>query len=622
MTSGARIWLIKGLKYKLSCNDFCSAVFLYVFIAYGSIIAFGEGFYFTIALLLMLFSSVFIKGYSPLLIGAIASIPTALFRIDFSPIAVYVIYALSVCLASSYSRLLTALLCSITTSLLYFFTDYFLLLNPISCFLSLGACVVYLFFPQRLCEKWTESLRVHRLDNVSRYSVNAHRNFLSGRLFEMSAVFDEMKTSIEKLKEASPPPKENFISAIKDEILISVCSRCEAYPRCRKKLFPTESELEKIAELGMAKGSLNLVDLPKSFSSNCSFQDDVVLFANKLIKKYSSFKEESLALLECRELIAKQTEGLSSALKELAGNLCKRLEVDSKTENAVKSNLLKCGIAVKEICYFKGNDENELIIVLSAKHLSNPLFLKAIDEITGYKSVIAENNRISEELSVVTVKHAPCFDATFGIANRIKFDKQKSGDTHSIIKLNEGKFLIALNDGMGSGDKAEETSATAISLIETFYKAGLKSQTVLPIVNKLLAFGAEDNFTALDVGIVDLFSCTADFVKIGSPYSFVITKDTVKIIEGNSLPLGILEEIKPTVCKTELNSGDVIVFVSDGITDAFESSADLIDFLSMQRALNPKTLADNILERALYLNKGIAKDDMTAFCVRIFKSVT
>ena len=121
---------------------------------------------------------------------------------------------------------------------------------------------------------------------------------------------------------------------------------------------------------------------------------------------------------------------------------------------------------------------------------------------------------------------------------------------------------------------------------------------------------------------IDLFNSKADFVKIGSPYSFIITRDTVKIIEGNSLPLGILEEMQPTVCSANLNAGDVIVFVSDGITDAFESSSDLIDFLSSQNALNPKTLADNVLERALYLTQGIAKDDMTVFCVRIFKSAS
>ena len=201
------------------------------------------------------------------------------------------------------------------------------------------------------------------------------------------------------------------------------------------------------------------------------------------------------------------------------------------------------------------------------------------------------------------------------MAQKTKTNKKKSGDTHSVTKISEGKFLIALNDGMGSGKKASETSATTISLIETFYKAELSSETVLSTVNKILSFNGEDNFTALDIGVIDLFSGSADFIKIGSPYSFVITKDAVKIVEGSSLPLGILDELHPTVCKTELHSGDVVVFVSDGIPDAFGSSSDFIDFLSAQRALNPKSLADNILEKALLLDGQVAKDDMTAFCV-------
>ena len=123
----------------------------------------------------------------------------------------------------------------------------------------------------------------------------------------------------------------------------------------------------------------------------------------------------------------------------------------------------------------------------------------------------------------------------------------------------------------------------------------------------------------MDVGVVDLFDGSADFIKIGTPYSFIITRDSVKIIEGGSLPLGILDEMKPTVCKTRLCAGDVILFISDGVSDAFGSATDLIDFLTTEKAMNPKTLADNVMEKALSLTDGIARDDMTAFCVRIFE---
>ena len=36
------------------------------------------------------------------------------------------------------------------------------------------------------------------------------------------------------------------------------------------------------------------------------------------------------------------------------------------------------------------------------------------------------------------------------------------------------KFLFAINDGMGSGEQAENASELSISLVENFYKAGFE----------------------------------------------------------------------------------------------------------------------------------------------------
>ena len=54
-------------------------------------------------------------------------------------------------------------------------------------------------------------------------------------------------------------------------------------------------------------------------------------------------------------------------------------------------------------------------------------------------------------------------------------------------------------------------------LVESFYKAGISSEIILSTVNKILTFSKEDNFTAMDLGIVNLFDGSADFIKIGVP---------------------------------------------------------------------------------------------------------
>ena len=147
----------------------------------------------------------------------------------------------------------------------------------------------------------------------------------------------------------------------------------------------------------------------------------------------------------------------------------------------------------------------------------------------------------------------------------------------------------------------------------------MKSPLILNTVNKLLSINTEDTFSALDISVIDLKTCKADFIKFGSPYGFIINQNGIKIIEGNALPLGILDDLKPFVCEATLNENDVILLITDGVSDAFGSSSEIIDYLRSVPAKNPQTLADSIIEKALSYSKGLKNDDMTALAVRIYK---
>ena len=94
----------------------------------------------------------------------------------------------------------------------------------------------------------------------------------------------------------------------------------------------------------------------------------------------------------------------------------------------------------------------------------------------------------------------------------------------------------------------------------------------------------------------------------------------VKVLEGESLPLGILDSLRPTVFSDRTEDGDMLIFMSDGITTAFDSTPELVEFLRPLRPLNPQNLADMLLSGALARTKGRAEDDMTVLCTRIFSA--
>lgn len=616
MTAAAKAWLIKGLKYRLSTDEFISAALLLIAVGYGVVTLTGEYLWFSVSVFCIMLSSALLSGFTPLLIAVITAAPPSLYYGSFTPVAVYALVALAPTAFSKYSSLLTAVTTVGAETALYFFTSAFDGMQVYETFFLLAPSVVYAFIPSSYVKKLNKKLRVFRNDNLGRYNVNRVRASLSGKLYEVSQAFDEMSASMEKLGEVARG-EDDLKVKVADEIVYSVCSDCRALAECRKRGLPDTSVLDKIVTLGVAKGDVNLVDLPRSFTDECSRPESVVLKLNSLLKDYARGIAEAEALKSGRNLVVAQTKGLSEILKNMASGYSKKLEDSAALEKKITDTLFACGIYVSETLVF-GGETPEINVTASPVAIASPFFLKAVGEAVGYKVTISSRENVSDELSAVTLTRAPNLDAAFGVASRTRSDQTKSGDTHSITRLSAGKFLVALSDGMGSGKNAEDASATAISLVETFYKSGLCSDLVLSTVNKALTFNREDDFTAMDIGVVDLYCGSADFIKIGTPYSFVITRDSVKIIEGSSLPLGILDEIRPTVCKTELKSGDTIVFVSDGVSDAFGSASDLIDFLTTEKAVNPKTLADNVMEKALSLTDGIARDDMTAFCVRLF----
>ena len=148
----------------------------------------------------------------------------------------------------------------------------------------------------------------------------------------------------------------------------------------------------------------------------------------------------------------------------------------------------------------------------------------------------------------------------------------------------------------------------------------MPSETVLSTINKLLTFSKEETFACVDIAVVDLDEGKADIVKIGSPVGFILSGNTVKVLEGGALPLGILDSLRPDTASYALAENDTLLFLSDGVTGAFGSTTDLYDTLKNVPINNPQQLTDELLQRAVAAYGGVPKDDMTAVAVRLFKA--
>ena len=613
------LMMIKRFKNKIDASEYVCLAILSFPVELGIIRLFSIFALKSIILFLILFCGVIYKNQlSAVVFAIVGGIAPSVFTGNYSFVTTFSIIALLSSIFIKNSRIISAF------SVLSADTVFLILLNSygdfttIDIFYSIIPIVAFLFIPKGAIDKVQKNFYSFDEKVLSKYAINKIRNALSNKLYGVSDVFSEMQSSFERLKQ-TVTEQEDLKRRVADEIIYSVCNNCPSRARCKSKNFPSTDELIKIISVGIAKNRLSLIDLTKTFTENCSYTNSVIFEMNALITKYKEKIKELDDLSKGKELIKMQSEGVAEVLKGMAFDMSKSVTYDTEMEKLLYSALRKNGIIASEIMVYGERDNAEIDFVLPKNCLSSSVFIKTVSEVMKKEMNIISKTGLSETSCAVTLKASPDIDASFGLAFSSKDGSKKSGDTHTLTKINEGKFLISLSDGMGSGARAENTSATAISLIESFYKAGLNSELILSTVNKVLALNTDDNFSAMDILTVDLFNLTADFIKIGAPQSYVICDDSIKLIEGNSLPLGILDDLKPTGCVTTLNLGSTVVLITDGISDAFTSSTDFINYLQTANVKNPQALADGILNRAIELNGGVKKDDMTALCIRIFK---
>ena len=197
------------------------------------------------------------------------------------------------------------------------------------------------------------------------------------------------------------------------------------------------------------------------------------------------------------------------------------------------------------------------------------------------------------------------------------------GDNYTFMEIYEGKYMMAISDGMGKGKKAYDESSVTIDILENMMEAKIDKEIVINTINNMLLLkSSEEIFSTLDLGIIDLKKGRLETVKMGACSTYISRENKdVDLISSSSLPVGILSEVNLDRHNVKIKDGDFIIMVSDGIVDAGKNNDFgenwLIYFLKKLTTANPKEIANQILDRALELQLGDVEDDMTVLVTKV-----
>ncbi len=242
---------------------------------------------------------------------------------------------------------------------------------------------------------------------------------------------------------------------------------------------------------------------------------------------------------------------------------------------------------------------------------------RAFGEACGF-SLTSPVFEIRDDLVSMRLCTARHFKAEYVCRAAAAEEKQPCGD--SVVLFESPRtdcFYALISDGMGSGREAALTARICTMFLEKMLASGNRRETALRLLNAFVRAKGLECSATIDLMELDLISGRASFLKSGAAPSYVRRGENLFKLQSKTVPIGIIRALDAEQLCFDVEAGDVIVMLSDGIVQSFEESVWLLDLLSCawQEEDDLGTVAEKILLGAAEHN--VRPDDRSVALIRI-----
>lgn len=540
------------------------------------------------------------------------------FGLVFLSYKLVVISALVIVLMISFSRLNKYVFLSVMLFMLFMamkISGELTLKNMISLF---SGVIIVAFIPQKFVMRLSKFFEDRSLDTIKENVWLEKESEIRKNLMLMSKTLSKMQDDFRFLIVGKIDRKCAATELAKD-VMKRCCDACENKMFCDNSLIDKSRLISEYVTYAIYNGELATENLSVGFKTYCHKTINIVREINAISKNYLEFEANVKSEDESKLLVSTELGNFAKLFQNFSKTIEKTPKLNKNISLVTKEILKNNMIEVSDIGIFEDNSGIEKIDVV----VDNGLVLR--------KELVTELSKVvKSKLQVKKIKHLDFSGmslVTFEVANDLKADfaiassakENVSGDNTLISRVDDNRFFIAIADGMGHGKIAGKTSRMVLELIKNLFFVGIDLDVIIDSVNKLLLPVGLDNFSTLDIAIVDLRLSKTTFIKLGSSVSAIKRKDRTEIVSCESLPIGIVQNLKPSVSVCPIQAGDIIVLASDGVVDSFGEIENFKVYVNDSDMSSLQRFADNtIFELNSMPNKH--KDDMSIIALKLLKN--
>lgn len=479
--------------------------------------------------------------------------------------------------------------------------------------IAIGA-LIFCLLPKKVMDELAVLLCAIGERYGGRGIVNRNRIEISRKLSSLASLFWDLSALV--LGESKNlETTEEKIDRLTTSVVEELCGDCPKKEECNQILGGKLVDLiEPIAESAVRRGKATLLELPSYLTGSCIKVNSVIPLVNELKEKQAREIKEKSYTKSGRLLLGEQLFGTGELLGSFATEMRKAIGFDTARERIVIDELAYKNVVCSEVVIESGG---ERVLVFAKFGEERKRAIEKVVSRIMKRKMIAFIDKEGEKkgFDMVILEPQSRLDMAFGEANSTKDGERSSGDSRLIMRPARDRYILAIADGMGSGERAERASTRAVSMVESFYKAGFSHSVIINLVNKMLTFTGEDCYNTLDMCVCDVKEGNCDFIKMGACPAFFKRDDRVELLEGEALPMGVIQEVSPTIIHKDIKEDDMIILVSDGVTDSV-GVEELCAFIEGTDTPNPQEMANLIKKRATALG---AVDDVSIAVGKVFK---
>lgn len=430
----------------------------------------------------------------------------------------------------------------------------------------------------------------------------------------------------EKRKTFSREEIEGMFTRVKER----VCSECEKKERCwgEKFVYTYQLGYEILSAVDEFGNELN-IETKRKLEKYC---ENSKRFLKEILDAFHGVK---LAMMWTNRMVlsrkgcAFQLDAFADMVRDTAKELEESLYKDERMEKKLTASLKKRGVRLLRAEFYlstEGKHEVHLTARMMRENcISVRELAKWVSKIMGRRLIPTGEQAqvLGREYMKIICREGPAFYTLHGIARVGKDNSQVCGDNFMLAELPGGKMGVALSDGMGSGEKACKESTLVIELLEELLDAGFPEKTAIQMINTTLVMGREEiHYSTVDMCVLNLYTGNLEILKAGASSTFLKKRKYSEHIYSTSLPIGVVYKIEIDSVKRQMEDGDFIIMVTDGIMDALpvgEQEFILETIIKGTNIVNPKELAQHILQQILNWTKEPPQDDMTVLVIGVWK---